>query len=734
MQTTDKNAAHETGLTAGEEGKNPIEKLQETLNSLLKENEMLTRQVKRLKGTIERGNTTASLAANLVELRSAEQQRQEKFMGLLLDNSPDMIILLDQDGRFAYCTDSFLKKAHIDKFSLINGHFYKEVFDHFSEPGWSDRISSMFQESLDAKISIELNESADIGRDGNALNYSIHFTPMVDENGNVEGSVIFFHNITEVLRAKEEAERASSAKSDFLANMSHEMRTPMNAIIGMTNIGLSSSKSEKKDYCLKKIDDASNHLLGVINDILDMSKIEASKFELSFAEFNFEKMLMKVTGIINFRVEEKNQNFNVRVDSDIPETLVCDEQRLNQVLTNLLSNAVKFTPEGGSISLAARKEYEYDGICTIRIDVTDTGIGITKEQQKRLFNSFEQADGGISRKFGGTGLGLAISKRIVELMSGDIWIDSELGKGSTFSFTIKALRGEPAEGGSLLNPGVNWHNLRLLLVDDSHDVREYFQEIASRLKLSCDVAADGDEACRKIERDGPYDVYFIDWKMPGMNGIELAKRIQNHQMGKSVVVIISAAEWNSIESEAKAAGVNRFMQKPLFTLGVADCINRCLGSDGQEDDENGLSEDIDCFVGHRIMLAEDIEINREIVQELLKPTGIEMDCAESGLEAIELFKKNPGIYDIIFMDIHMPVMGGYEATRLIREMDDPQAKNVPIIAMTANVFREDVEKCLAAGMNDHLGKPLNMHDVMGKLRKYIKTFKGNDMRDALELH
>jgi PAS domain S-box-containing protein len=720
MRTTDKNAPHESAAKTDAAGRDSIENLRERVKYLEKENERLSRKVKRLKGTIERGNTMASLAANLVELRSAEQQRQEKFMRLLLENSPDMIILLDQDGRFAYCTDAFLKKAHIDRFSLINGHFYKEVFDNFSEPGWSDRLYSMFQESLDAKISIELNESADIGRDGNPLHYAIHFTPMVDESGNVEGSVIFFHNITEVLRAKEEAERASSAKSDFLANMSHEMRTPMNAIIGMTNIGLNSPDTDKKDYCLRKIDEASNHLLGVINDILDMSKIEANKFELSFAEFNFEKMLMKVTGIINFRVEEKSQNFHVRVDGDIPETLVCDEQRLNQVLTNLLSNAVKFTPEGGSISLEAHKESEFNGICTIRIDVTDTGIGITKEQQKRLFNSFEQADGGISRKFGGTGLGLAISKRIVELMSGDIWIDSELGKGSTFSFTIKALRGDPTMSGSLLNPGVNWNNMRLLLVDDSNDIREYFHEIAGRLKLSCDVAADGDEACRKIERDGPYDVYFIDWKMPGMNGIELAKHIQNHQNGKSVVIMISAGEWNSIEREAKAAGVNKFMQKPLFTLAVADCINECLGSDDQGGNGEGVSDDIGCFAGHKIMLAEDIEINREIVQELLKPTEIEIDCAESGLEAVELFKKNPELYEVIFMDIHMPVMGGYEATRLIRDTDYPRAKDIPIVAMTANVFREDVEKCLAAGMNDHLGKPLNMHDVMEKLRKYIK--------------
>jgi PAS domain S-box-containing protein len=721
------------GETAGKTEASTPEDPREQIASLIKENEKLARQIRRLRGTIERYGAMASIAANLDEMRSSEQRRQEKFMRLLLENSPDMIILLDQEGRFAYCTDTFLEKARIERFEQINGHFYKEVFDTFAASEWSDRLNDTFKKSMDEKTSIELNETADIGGGGNPLNYSIHFTPMLDENENVKGAMIFFHDITEVLRAKDEAERASNAKSEFLANMSHEMRTPMNAIIGMTNIALNSQDASKKDYCLGKIDDASNHLLGVINDILDMSKIEANKFELSFSEFNFEKMLMKVAGVINFRIEEKKQHFNVRVASDIPETIVCDEQRLSQVVSNILSNAAKFTPEEGAITLEARKDAEYEGICTIRVDITDTGIGIAKEQQKRLFNSFAQADGGISRKFGGTGLGLAISKRIVQLMAGDIWIDSEPGKGSTFSFTIKALRGDPERKESLLGPGVNWNNMNVLLVDDDSDVRECFKEIAHRLKLSCDTVESGEEACARIEQNGPYDIYFIDWKMPGMDGIDLSKRINRYQNGKAVVIMITSAEWNPVEHEAREAGVSKFMQKPLFTLSVADCINECLSSDGitKENADSQGFYDADCFAGHRIMLVEDIEINREIVQELLKPTGIEIICAESGLEAFELFKKEPRRYEVIFMDIHMPVMGGYEATRLIRALDDPYAKSVPIIAMTANVFREDVERCLEAGMNDHLGKPLNMDDVIKKLIKHIKR---KDIANALELH
>jgi signal transduction histidine kinase len=272
----------------------------------------------------------------------------------------------------------------------------------------------------------------------------------------------------DLARTQSEAEAASRAKSDFLSNMSHEIRTPMNAIIGMTSIGRSADNSERKNYAFDKIGDASTHLLGVINDILDMSKIEANKLELSYEEFVFEKALKKVVDINNFRIDEKRQNLKVQIDHRIPRTLIGDDQRLTQVITNLMSNAVKFTPEGGDIHIDARLAGEENGLCTLQISVTDTGIGISREQQERLFSSFQQAESGTSRKFGGTGLGLVISKRIIEMMGGRIWIESETGRGSVFSFTIRAKRGALAQQ-SLLPPGVSWENLRLLVVDDDPD-------------------------------------------------------------------------------------------------------------------------------------------------------------------------------------------------------------------------------------------------------------------------
>ena len=396
-------------------------------------------------------------------------------------------------------------------------------------------------------------------------------------------------------------------KSAFLANMSNEIRTPMNAIIGMVTIGRSVSDVERKDYCLSKIGDASNHLLGIINDILDMSKIEANKFSLSPVEFIFEKMLQRVVNVINFRIDEKAQKLSVNIDKDIPKRLIGDDQRLAQVLTNLLGNAIKFTPEKGSITINARFVKEEDDVCTIQIGVSDTGIGISPEQQARLFQSFEQAESNTTRKYGGTGLGLAISKNIVEMMGGEIWINSEVGKGSTFTFTVK-------------------------------------------MKRAAEIT---DESV------------------------------------------------NTNKQQAEKIGAN---------TGV--------------------------FAGRRLLLVEDVEINREIVQSLLEPTQLQIDCAENGAEAVRIFTENPDKYDIIFMDVQMPEMDGYDATRRIRAFEKQrnsntesaketpkqlsgQPKGVPIIAMTANVFHEDIQKCAESGMDSHLGKPIDINEVMSKLHAYL---------------
>jgi len=394
----------------------------------------------------------------------------------------------------------------------------------------------------------------------------------------------------ELEEALDGAQSANRAKSVFLANMSHEIRTPINAIVGMTAIGQNADDIERKDYCFTKIEGASRHLLGIINDVLDMSKIEANKFELSPAEFNFEKMIQQVVNVINFKIEEKQQKFTIQIDQNIPKNLIGDDQRLAQVIANILGNAIKFTPEGGLISLSAYIMEEKDGLCTIQIMISDNGIGISHEQQSRLFQSFNQAETTIVRKFGGTGLGLTISKTIVEMMDGKIWINSELGKGATFFLTIKVKRGE-----------------------------EKPQEEKNDAVNSLDV---------KLE-----DIYAL---------------LKNKQ----------------------------------------------------------------------ILLVEDMEINREIVIALLEPVGLNLIQAHNGVEALQKFKETPDKFDAILMDVQMPEMDGYEATRRLRTLNFPKAKKIPIIAMTANVFQEDVERCLKAGMNDHVGKPLNIEEVLNKLYVY----------------
>ena len=517
--------------------------------------------------------------------------------------------------------------------------------------------------------------------------------------------------------ALEQAIKASRAKSDFLSNMSHEMRTPMNAIIGMTSIGMGAQTIEKKDGAFKKIDNASKHLLGVINDILDMSKIEANMLELSPISFDFERMLQKVVSVISFRIDERQQQFYVSIDRNIPQVLLGDDQRLAQVVANLLSNAAKFTPEGGSIHLCASLLSENDGVCRMQIDVADTGIGISDEQKSRLFHSFEQAEAGTSRKFGGTGLGLAISKRIVELMGGEIWVQSESGRGSVFSFTFQ-LRRDSNACKPLLMEGINWDNIRIFAVDDDPEIREFFASMADRLGIACDVASSGEEAAEMLAADDGYNIFFLDWKLPGMNGIELARQINAKQGAKSVVIIFSAAEWSFIENEAHAAGVSKFLPKPLFPSSIVDLINQCLGlASIKETAEN--NDEPDDFSGCSLLLAEDVDINREIVSSLLEPTKLSIDYAENGAQAVQMFSAAPEKYDMIFMDVQMPEMDGYEATRHIRSLDLPNAATIPIVAMTANVFREDIELCLAAGMNAHVGKPLDLKEVLAALREYL---------------
>ena len=523
----------------------------------------------------------------------------------------------------------------------------------------------------------------------------------------------------EVALALEKAQEANVAKSAFLSNMSHEIRTPMNAIIGMTAIGKSSDEIEKKDRAFERIESASTHLLGIINDILDISKIESGRLELSSADFDFEKLLIRIVNVSSFRVEEKKQSLTVYVDRDIPQFMFGDDIRLAQVITNLLGNSVKFTPEEGSIKLNTYFLGEEDGVCEIKISVSDTGIGISPEQQTKLFQAFHQAESNISRKFGGTGLGLAISKSIVEMMGGRIWIESDLGMGATFSFTVKLQRGKGAQ--PQLQEQEYWNNMKVLLVDNDEYILQDFQGIMRKLGVFCDIAGSRERALDFLEYSD-YRFIFVDWKMLEDDGKTLSDEIAKRLSGNECALVImgSAAESGVVSDKAKKAGTNNVLLKPLFPSTIAELIRDCLNSG--DTSKNDLSDEVlGVFDGRNVLLVEDMEINREIVMELLAPTGMKIDCAENGKEAVRLFCEAPEKYEVILMDMQMPEMDGLEATRRIRSSDLGAGKSVPIIAMTANVFKEDVEKCLEAGMNGHIGKPLDFDEVLSILKSSLVT-------------
>ena len=519
--------------------------------------------------------------------------------------------------------------------------------------------------------------------------------------------------------AKREAVKANKAKSEFLSSMSHDIRTPMNGIVGMTAIAMANiDNQERVKDCLGKITMSSRHLLGLINDVLDMSKIESGKLTLNMNQVSLREIMDSIVNIVQPQVKERQQHFDIFIQKIQTEDVHCDSVRLNQILINLLSNAIKFTPEGGRINVYLEQEDSPLGAQYVRCHfrVKDSGIGMTQEFQEKIFDTFTREEKAQIDKIEGTGLGMAITKAIVDTMKGSIELQSAPGKGSEFHITLDLEKADTKVEDMKLPP---W---RMLVVDNNKDLCQSAVESLREIGIEAQWAVDGETAVAMAkkchEEDNGFEIVLLDWKMPGMDGLHTAREMRKH-LGENVpILIISAYDWSEIEEEAKEAGVQGFISKPLFKSNLYLGLSRYM-LDAPEEETRKETVSHRSFHGKRILLAEDNDLNWEIAEDLLSEAGFQLERAENGQICVEKFEQSElGCYDVVLMDIRMPVMNGYDAAKAIRALPRKDA-NLPIIAMTADAFSDDIQRCLDCGMNEHVAKPIDVDRLTQLLKKYL---------------
>jgi PAS domain S-box-containing protein len=705
----------------------------------------------------------------LVEERTAELKENQERLALaeersrmLLESAGEGIFGVGKDGLMNFINPAGLAMLGFEAQELV-GQKIHPIIHHTRSDGTPYPIEECPMHHTLTQGTIGKRDDEILWRKDGTY-FPVEYTSVpIRKNGFIAGSVVVFSDITErkhmeaeLVQAKHAADEANKAKSDFLANMSHEIRTPMNAVIGMTHLALKTELTPKQRDYLAKIQSSANSLLGIINDILDFSKIEAGKLDMEAVDFNLEDVLDNLANLITVKTQEKKElEVLFFTAQDVPRFLIGDPLRLGQILINLANNAVKFT-ESGEIVVSTELVNQVNGRVTLKFSVSDTGIGLTQKQMQGLFEAFSQADISTTRKYGGTGLGLTISKRLVEMMAGEIWVQSKSGQGSTFSFTATFELGREKEKRRRI-PGSDLENLNVLVVDDNVTSRQILQDMLESFSFKVTQAASAEEGLEEVEKASnkkPFDLVVMDWKMPGMDGIEASRRIKNHPHLSKIpaVVLVTAYGREEIMQKAERAGFEGILLKPVSPSVLLDTIVNAFGEEmpkhAQAVRESDQEADrLTYFQGARVLLVEDNEINQQVAREILEGAGIDVALANDGQQAVDAVKENE--FDAVLMDVQMPVMDGYTATRKIREWetevrrqktsnfearetDDLQASSdqkpatrgqrpIPIIAMTAHAMAGDREVSLDAGMDDHVAKPIDPNQLFAALHKWIRS-------------
>ena len=677
-----------------------------------------------------------ALQEKLLE-QQATQDREEKMITALASDYRSVYYLeLDKDHGVCYQARADMHGFHEgDDFDYVEAvteycnHYvlpeYREGFLDFIQPknikeGLKNSrvISYRYMISVDGKESWEAVRFAGVrhpeDRDDRLVhNVSAGFADVDEET---RQDLARRQELSEALKT---AEEASKAKTAFLSNMSHEIRTPMNAIIGLDNIALNEPDlpDRVRDH-LEKIGVSARHLLGIINDILDMSRIESGRMIIKNDEFSFAGLLEQVNTIISGQCRDKGLTYECHTEGHIDDYYVGDEIKLRQVIINILGNSVKFTPEGGEVSFLIEEGNRFGGKAVLKMTFRDTGIGMSREYLPHIFDAFSQEDSASTNRYGSTGLGMPITKSIVELMNGHIEVESEKGAGTTFTVTV-TLGESDRHVGDMAEDDFNPKELSVLAVDDDPVALEHAQLVLGKVGMTCETAASGAEAMEKVRlrhaRREDYNLLLVDWKMPEMDGVELSRQIRSAVGHDLPIIILTSYNWDEIAEEAKNAGVDTFVAKPLFAGSVLDQFREAFRRKKERQEVHRAD-----LEGRHILLAEDVEVNAEIMMMVLGMRGMEADLAENGRIAVDKYLAHEaGYYDAILMDMRMPEMDGLEATRAIRASGREDAEAIPIVALTANAFDEDVQRSMQAGLNAHLSKPVEPDALFDTLETLI---------------